>query len=686
MGLSARLRAARHARFVGRSAECAAFLEALGRADEPPFVLYVHGEGGVGKTSLLHEMRYLAEEAGLAAHYLDARALVPTPEALEQAVAEDAGELASASEPVALLIDTYERLADLDEWVRGTWLPSLPEHVVVVIAGRKSPPPAWHADPGWRAVTRFIPLQNLSEDESRGLLAASGVPEAAHPGVLAFTEGHPLALALVAEAHRQTADDVTPAPDALSVVAGLVARFAEEVPSEQHRRALELAALARATTEGLLAAVLDPDDPAALFAWLRALSFMETGPEGAFPHDLARAALQTDLLARAPDRHRDLLARARRYYTGQLRRENGPAQQRRVLTDYAFLYQGDPVAGPILTQLRTLWAESGSITGGLARPDEHAALRALVARHEGEASAALFDRWFDCPYADVRVFRQGDTPEGLLCGLSLDRATPADRAADPAVEATLSYLEDHAPLREGERAVLFRTWLDAEAYQDISPVQSLIFASTVWTYLSTDRLAFTFLPCAEPEAWASLLAFADVRRLPEADFSVGGRRYGAFGHDWRAVPPEAWLDTLARRDGTPEPAAAPAPEAVILRRDAFAEAVKEALKDYPRLDRLRQSPLLRSRMVRAASGPDADDAARAEALQTLLWEASAQQVDAPRSAKYHRAVLMTYLKPAPTQAEAAERLGTPFSSYRRHLQRGIDHVTDALWQREIGQS
>ena len=40
-------------------------------------------------------------------------------------------------------------------------------------------------------------------------------------------------------------------------------------------------------------------------------------------------------------------------------------------------------------------------------------------------------------------------------------------------------------------------------------------------------------------------------------------------------------------------------------------------------------------------------------------------------------------KPAPTQEAAAELLGLPFSTYRGHLTRGLERVTDLLWEREL---
>ena len=55
----------------------------------------------------------------------------------------------------------------------------------------------------------------------------------------------------------------------------------------------------------------------------------------------------------------------------------------------------------------------------------------------------------------------------------------------------------------------------------------------------------------------------------------------------------------------------------------------------------------------------------------------------PRDAKLARALDRTYLRPAPTQEAAAELLGLPFSTYRGHLARGLERVTDLLWEREL---
>jgi hypothetical protein len=56
----------------------------------------------------------------------------------------------------------------------------------------------------------------------------------------------------------------------------------------------------------------------------------------------------------------------------------------------------------------------------------------------------------------------------------------------------------------------------------------------------------------------------------------------------------------------------------------------------------------------------------------------------PRDAKGFRAVNRTYLHPAGTHEKAAEVLGLPSSTFRRHLAAGLDRLVEILWDRELG--
>jgi hypothetical protein len=235
---------------------------------------------------------------------------------------------------------------------------------------------------------------------------------------------------------------------------------------------------------------------------------------------------------------------------------------------------------------------------------------------------------------------------------------------------------------------MFRFWMAGETHQNISPVQGLIGVSMVWHYLTTPGLAYTFFPTADPDFWAPLCAHAHLVRLPQVDFELGGRRYGVYGHDWRVMPPLAWLTLMAGQEfGSPFPPAAGGASHVeplaVLSYPEFTEAVREALRNLANPQYLRDNPLLRSRLVVEQSSPTAPVGEQAGVLRDLVLQAIDTLQTTPRQTKLHRALYHTYLHPAPSQEQAAELLDLPYSTFRRHLKAGVEEVIRLLWEQEI---
>jgi len=698
-----RLSAARRQRFVGRDGEKSLFQSALTSTELPFQVIHVFGPGGVGKTTLLREFARIAEKAHVPSDYLDAHGLEPSPESFLGALqvtlglgpTESALQFLSAqTDRRVILIDTYETLAPLDSWLREQFLPPLNANTLVVLAGRNPPEPAWRSDPGWQTALRVLPLRNLSPDESRAYLARRDIPSEEHTAVLDFTHGHPLALSLVADVFAQRPGFHFQPEEAPDVVKMLMERFVQKVPSPAHRAALEACALVRVLTEAILMNMLRqsdspaaPPDPVAaesghgLFEWLRGLSFIESSREGLFPHDLAREALIADLRWRNPDWYKELHNRARNYYASRVQLARGLEQQR-ILYDYVFLHRDNPVIRSMLE-----WQTSIPIVPDAMRDADRAACLALVKRHEGTPSARFADKWLAAQPDGVTVYRdEAGEVAGFIAMVALDRASAEDIQSDPATRLAWDYMKSHAPLRPGETATHYRFWMARDTYQDVSAVQTLIFLNTVRHQLTTPGLAYHFLPCANPEAWAGAFAYANLTRLTETDYEIGGKRYGVYGHDWRAEPPLAWLQLLAEREVAAGPATAPPPPPAILvlSKEEFTSAVRDALRDLPRPEALGKNPLVQSRIVTQRAQATTAKAERAATLQDLLKETIESLQATPRQAKLYRALDQTYLHPAPTQERAAEALDLPFSTYRRHLKEGIEQVTEALWQQEIG--
>lgn len=685
-----RLETARRQRFVGRTAECELLQEALTAAELPFALLFIFGPGGVGKTSLLRQFAYIGKEASARVVQLDGRTLEPAPEFFLDALRRASGappdadlfaELVSANDRVLLCLDTYELVTPLDGWLRETFLPQLPANVLVVIAGRHPPAPAWRSDPGWQAMMRVLPLRNLSQEESRDFLARRHIPAGAHNAVMAFTHGHPLALSLVADVYAQRPNAAFRPNEAPDVIKVLLDQLVQRLPSALHRQTLEACALVRLTTESLLAALLQQADVHELFEWLRGLSFIDAEKRGLYPHDLAREALAADLRWRNPDWYAELHARARGYYMAHVQHGSGQ-EQRQNLTDYIFLHRDNPMVKPYFE-----WQSSGQIFTDAFRPADEAAVLAMVAAHEGEAAAHLAAHWARRRPQRVFVFRAASgEAQGVLIMISLEATETAERTADPALQAAWHYLATRAPLRPGETATYFRFWLARETYQGVSPVQTRIFLNMVQHYLTTPALAFTFIPCSNPEFWAPAFTYANLQRLPQADFVLGGRRYGVYGHDWRAEPPLAWLEVMAQRELRTEiaPPPAPAEQIIVLSEADFATAVRDALHDFTDPVALTGNPLLRSRLLHTQVSFQAEPAEKTAALQTLLEETAAAFRQNPRQLKLYRALYHTYFRPAPTQETAAELLDLPFSTYRRHLRSGVEELTRRLWVQELG--
>ncbi|WP_406047274.1 AAA family ATPase [Kribbella sp. NBC_00889] len=680
-----RLRQARRRRFVGRTGELELFRTALTSGGSGFTVLFVHGPGGIGKTALLGALAEAAEEAGATAVRLDARTVEPSPPAFYAALGAALGlperaapleSLAAHSRPI-LFIDTYEQLVPLDNWLREEFLPELPAAALVVVAGRTPPSPHWASDPGWGELLQVVALRNLQPDDARAYLHAADVPEDLHGRVLEMTHGHPLALSLLADVVEQHRGALAPGlslhetPDVVRV---LLEHFVEWVPSPRHREALEACAHARFTTEDLLRTVLGGDDTHELFGWLRGLSFVEEDPYGVFPHDVARDVLDADLRWRDRASYADLHRRVRRHLVEQARRTRG-LEQHRWAADIIFLHRNNPV-------MRSFWDWE---TFGHAFPDElrdedRAPILAMTERYQTAEQAELVRHWMEHPAARFIPIRAGTgEPIGYGGAITLDQAGESDLAADPGAAAIWQYAQRHGPPRPGESVHAARFLIDRDGYQRPSASNNVITAWHIQHILTTPRLSWDFIACYEDGAfWEPFFAYIDYHRAHEAEYDIGTHHYAVFAHDFRRLDPAAWLELMSDREiGAPAGPPTGADPELLLSQPDFAHSVRAALRCLHRPDRLAGNPLLRSRLIRDRGDSSADT------LRALVLEAAESLRVDPRDDRSFRAIDRTFLRPAGTQERAAEVLGLPFTTYRRHLARGVDRIIDWLWTQEV---
>ncbi|WP_306208201.1 AAA family ATPase [Actinoplanes sp. RD1] len=618
--LGQRLGELRRRAFTGRDEELALFRAALSGSG----VLFVHGPGGVGKSSLLDRFAELAAGAGRELLRADARdgTQLPTPE---------------GDRPV-LLIDTYELLSPVDDWVREHYLPALPGDSLIVLAGRQAP--RWAADPGWRELLTVVPLGNLSPEDGAAYLAAQGVPSALRDTLLALGHGHPLTLSMLVEAVRRGAEART-LSDLPDVVSALLARTVDATPTPRHRRALEVCAHLPVTTEELLRPVTG-DDAGELFAWLRTLSFVEEGPYGLYPHDVVRDALDADLRWRDPGRYAELHRELSGAVLARIRATADRGERLRLITGSIVLAGGRSRVETCTTPPPTFQAYVDDL-----RPADGPAIVAMTRRWQGAEQARHAEYWLGRDPAAFRVFR---APSGEARGYAAC-LTLEGSSADPAAEAMWRYAQEQAPPRPGEVIRAWRFFLDRDHGQRPSPSTTLFAACQTLDILTTTGVAWTLNGAyADAGQWGPTMDNLDFWH------AFDGVPHPVFAHDWRRVDVTEWMTVVqARQDGLPTRATAADAGAVVLSRAEFDAAVRAALRD------LDHNPLLGTRLV---------------PLRELVEEAAATLPPA-----LHDLVDRTFLHPVTTQERVAETLHLSFNTYRRHRDQAVARITDWLWAR-----
>jgi hypothetical protein len=681
--LGAVLEARRRHRFVGRAGEIELFRAAL-HADGPPFsVLHLHGPGGIGKTSLLEVLRELASTEGATVVHLDGRLLVASPGAVLEALGERVhvpamhdGPIRAPSEPLVLLIDAYERLTPIDDWIRTELLPRLPATTLTVLASRAPPTRAWRSDPAWRELLRVVSLRNLGPAECHNYLDACGIDAALHDRLFELTHGHPLGLSLFADVvvrgGHMPDEPLTP-----DLVGDLLRAFAGVVPVGRQRTVLAACAITRVTTEALLRDTIGTDDVGELFTWLHDLSFIESGPDGVFPHDLARDVLEADLRWRDPEEYGRVFHLVTDHIHGRLRSLDG-REQLRAIADLKYLFRNlSSILAPVDWDV---WGHHGPDP---AREPDRAEVLELIGAAEGEASATIAARWWDRQPEGFFVVRgDDDAVRGVIGMIDLTTATEEDRATDPGAQAVWDHAHEHGPPRPGEVVTQTRFVIDRDAYQGPSPTMNAVPLVTLQRQLAMPNLAWDYLTLHEPDHLDEYFALADLHRVADVDIAVGGRHYGVFAHDFRDVPVDdlvrLWTERSLAQDPTLRPDHTPALQ--VLSQAEFTDAVRQALRDLHRPDLLARNPLLHTRLMRVHADGGEPDAAL---LEDLVRAAVDRLGEHPRDDKLVRAIERTYVDPAPTQEAAATRLGLPFSTYRRHLTKGIERIVSGLWDQEV---
>ena len=497
---------------------------------------------------------------------------------------------------------------------------------------------------------------------------------AAHDRLIDLARGHPLALALLAEAVG-SGDGPIPErlADAPDLVEALCPLLIDEAPDDDHARGLATCAHAYRTTEDLLEHTVGVRAPL-VWRWLLDRPFVRPSDRGLYPHDLVHEVFEAEFAQRAPNRYRELHQTIRRHVVAGLRDPATPDPDR-LATELLFLHRHNPLAATF-GQMRVEGAPA-VVRGGV---DDHLAVLRLIADHDGVATADLAARWLAARPQGLYVSRGDAGIVGFTFHLYVrDRGDIVE--GDALTNALFDHVEAHAPLRCGERLQIGR-FLGAPAGYQRAPAAVMAASVSSLIEWTSQPAAWSFACVTDAEFWRDFFGYLSLAEV--CTVSCCGQAVTAFGWDRRRLPIDGFLELTGRReltgDGGPPPTDLVRPEP--LSREAFAAAVRAALRDLQRPDHLARSPLVDTVLA------DADGMAgggRVDSLRATIRWAIAEMGHDVRDELGSRVLDRTYLRGAPSQEAAAEVLDLAFSTYRRHLSRATDRLIDLLWAIEIGE-
>lgn len=533
----------RSRQLVGRDRERGALLRLVD--GDQPLVVFVHGLAGVGKSTLVDAVAADARSAGVEVVQLDCRAVEPTEQGALDAIAAAGGVAAGDLEVVCrglsangarvlLVLDAYETLRLVDDWVRLSLVPSLGANLRVVLASRDAPVSSWPATFG--RLFEALPISNLSQNEAEGLLLEEGISHADAARINRLARGHPLALRLSTAALAARPDLDLEGVTVRAVVEELTRLYLDGLEPGT-RRALDAASVVRRPTRSLLGAMLQASAPDA-FERLRQLPFVDADRDGLVLHDTVRETVAAALRGDDPVAYRTYRIAAWR----QLRRELEEASPRelwRYTADMLYILENPLLREGFFPTTEHLYAVEA------ARPADERAMLDVVTRHETPGSVALIERWWEGVPESFRVARGPDSRVAAVLSVGVLDGVPYGVVdADPVASLWREHLR-RAPLAPGQKALGVRCLLTLEGGEAPSPAQAACWIDMKRLYLALrPNLRRVYSVFRDLERCGPVLGPLGFEELPGSPVAIDGVEYHAIWVDFGPASVDGWLSRL----------------------------------------------------------------------------------------------------------------------------------------------
>jgi hypothetical protein len=624
--------------FVGRSAELSLFNRAA-RGELGPTVIYVHGPGGSGKTSLLQAMRSSARELGHTTYWLDSGTPMPNAVLSNRTGSEVQSRQAGRS---VVFVDELDRVRSAKA-LRDGMLYAVPADVLVVLASRRPPDVGWRRS-GWEHVISELRLARLSEHESMALLDQLGVPATAADEIQRWAGGSPLTLVLAAKASLIQHDVVREGDIAATVMA--VVSDGELDP--RFHDALHVCAIARTTTLDLLTGVLDMD-PLAAFEWLAERSFIDRHGGVLILHEMVRAPMRTALAAVSTERDHEL---RRRICDHSYRR--AAAGDRSAFADLAHLVSNPTVQWGYRLDTNVRYRAT-------AVRDGDAAVLGARLRHRGYREWWGMSReYYRHSEANIVVARDNEgAPAGHAIGFVPTAAPRELLASDPIGAGCATYA---GRIGAASTTLVWRDTVVLSDGRDGPADAGLCSLLNISLALRADApgLRHALIPAFDQRPRVHEFCRAVGGRLvPDLRWTVDGRPIGCYHIDWGAGGLSTAQRNLVYR------------ELQLLRpgQNPTAVDIRRALDAFTSDDVLSACPL--------ANGSTVSD--RAESVRTSLRSAAAAALaGSPHAVQLKTIVERRFFVSRDSHEAIARSLAVSRATYFRRLHEAVDGLTRHL--------
>lgn len=501
--------------------------------DEGPDVLALSGLPGIGKSSLLRAFSKEARAQDRRVEIFDCRTLEPTVPRFEKVLLTLWQDRPGEGWRV-LCLDHYDHFRLLDSWLRDYMEELLDKGLRLVLVGPTPQGLLWSSPDLRMRSLRLDGLDTISTDQ---LLSEGGVEGARADRIRHLAKGHPLALELALTWTTEPSSenlDTLPPPQ---LVHRLTRYFLDQVRDPDLREALEACATVRRVTHPILGAMLESEEPRALFDRLSDLPLVDVRSDGLSLHPTVHPSVSSWLRSHDPARFTEYRRRA--WAALEQRSQNMAAGDHwRYTADVLYLIE-DPVLHEAFFPQATHHYSVHS-----ARPEDHEAILEISQLHDTPEDTDLLRSWLIADPRAFHVVRDSHSAiQGFYCLLSSSTPERDLLEQDPITAAWHADFHAAAPSPR-QQALYIRRWLSRSWGDAPSPIQGACWVDIKRAYLEGRpwlRRAYLAVSQLEPFAEAATkLGFVPI--CTEADHPLGSAML-----DFGPGSVDSWLGRLVNQ-------------------------------------------------------------------------------------------------------------------------------------------